>query len=107
MKEVLTSFGYINKLDNSNSQLNFAEHGIGLKINALRLGKTCLILTRKNNQVSVGLLSQKFIQDAGVSFIVAPLVCYQVQLDGTFLPLTPYADKILSLIVEYTGTLFK
>ena len=61
MKEVLTSFGYINKLDNNNSQLNFAEHGIGLKINALRIGKTCLILSRKNNQVSVGLLSQKFI----------------------------------------------
>ena len=107
MKEVLTSFGYLHKLDNTNSQLNCAEHGIGLKINALRLGKTCLILSRKNNQVSVGLLSQKFLQDAGVSFILAPLVCYQVNIDGAFLPLTPYADKILSLIVSYTGTLFK
>jgi hypothetical protein len=76
MKEVLTSFGYLHKLDNTNSQYNCAEHGIGLKINTLRLGKTCLILTRKNNKVSVGLLSQKFMQDAGVSFMLAPLVCY-------------------------------
>jgi hypothetical protein len=47
------------------------------------------------------------MQDAGVSFILAPLVCYKVNIDGAFLPLTPFADKILSLIVSYAGALFK
>ena len=38
-----------------------------------------MILTRSGNNVSVGLLSLQFIADAGLNYIVAPVVSYEVQ----------------------------
>jgi hypothetical protein len=35
-----------------------------------------VIVTRCKDFVSVGLLSQKFIEDAGLTYLVAPLVCF-------------------------------
>ena len=49
------------------------EHGVGLKLGALRLGKTAVIVTRCKNNISIGLLSQKFINDSGLPFLVAPV----------------------------------
>lgn len=91
----------------TSSEFNSSEHGIGLKLNALRLGKTCLIISRNNDNVSFGLLSQKFVEDSGLSYLVAPLVCFKIQNETTFIPLTPYAEKLLQVIVSYTGSLLK
>ncbi len=77
MHQVCTSFGKINHTVTAND-FHTAEHGVGLKLNALRIGKTCLILTRSGNNVSVGLLSLQFIADAGLNYIVAPVVSYEV-----------------------------
>jgi hypothetical protein len=108
MKLVLTSFGYNTKNSRTApSEFNSSEHGLGLKLNAFRLGKTCVIVTRCKDMVSLGLLSQKFIEDAGQTYLVAPLVCFQVQNNTTFIPLTPYSEKLLQVIVGYTGSLFK
>ena len=77
MQQVLTSFGFNTKNSRApSSEFNSSEHGLGLKLNALRLGKTCVIVTRCKDFVSVGLLSQKFIEDAGLTYLVAPLVCF-------------------------------
>lgn len=106
MQHLLTSFGYNNKSKHTSSEFNTSEHGLGLKLNALRLGKTCLILSRCQDYVSVGLLSQNFIEDAGLSYLVAPLVSFKVQNQTTFIPLTPFSEKLLKVIVRYTGSLF-
>jgi len=46
MQHLLTSFGYNNKSKQIPNEFNTSEHGLGLKLNAMRLGRTCLILTR-------------------------------------------------------------
>ena len=105
MHQVCTSFGKINHTVTAND-FHTAEHGVSLKLNAFRIGKTCLILTRSGNNVSIGLLSLKFIADAGLNYIVAPVVSYEVLNDEVFKSHTPFPEHITSLILKYCKPLF-
>lgn len=51
--EVLTSFGSSNLL-NIKSDYNFSEHGINLKLSALRLANNALIITKTKPIVEYG-----------------------------------------------------
>jgi hypothetical protein len=83
-----------------------AEHGIGFKVNALRLGDTVLVLTKKQEtqtefMVSAGLLSVKLInrmQSEGN--LVAPICSFLINVDSEIQPkeLTPFAFKYLEII---------
>lgn len=83
-----------------------SEHGVGLKLACLRIGKTSIILSRNQNKVSVGILSQKFINDCGSGFLVAPLVCYEVVEQDCLVALTPYCHEVVNVIVKYCQPLF-
>jgi hypothetical protein len=106
MKGILTSFGVFKTESDSPNDFNQSEHGIGLKINALRLGTTCLIVSRQGRNVSIGLISLKIISDSGSNFIVAPLVCFTIDKNEVFIPQTPFSDQLLKVVARYCPTLF-
>lgn len=54
----MTTFGLDkNRVDTIHEALRTKEHGVGLKLATLRLGKTALILSRANNRVTLALIS--------------------------------------------------
>jgi hypothetical protein len=126
MKQVMTTFGLeqdSNKSSSKEGQQNdysFAQHGIGLKLNALRLGSTCLIiskthhkqsdnsLTPKEYRVSVSLISLKFLHDASTNFLIAPMVCWKIRKPTVFgwEPITPFSSEVFSFIARYAAPLF-
>lgn len=55
--------------------------------------------------MSVALLSLQFIEDAGLTYVVAPVVSFELQ-DEAFKPHTPFPEHILNLIVLYCKPLF-
>jgi hypothetical protein len=84
-----------------------SEHGIGLKINAIRLGMTALIITKTKptfeygsftSYLSIGLLSTKFIADAGSSQLIAPIVSFELKNKKIVKYLTPAPTHFLKLI---------
>jgi hypothetical protein len=106
MKGILTSFGVFKTESDSANDFNQSEHGIGLKINALRLGDTCLIVSRQDWNVSVGLISLKLIADSGSNYIVAPLVSFTIDNNEVFIPQTPFGDQLLQVVARYCPTIF-
>ena len=56
--------------------------------------------------MSVGLLSLQFIEDAGLTYVVAPVVSFEVLNEEAFKPHTPFPEHILNLIVLYCKPLF-
>ena len=56
MKETLTSFGLTKEMkkNNEGGLFSLADHGINLKLSSLRLGETCLIITKTSPQNQVG-----------------------------------------------------
>ena len=79
---------------------------MGLKIAALRLGKTAVILTRNSNKFSLAQLSTKFIADSGKPYLVAPLVCYEQVEQDVLRPLTPHSGSVFQLVQTYTAPIF-
>lgn len=79
---------------------------MGFKLSALRLGDTCLILSRHGDHVSLGLISSQFMADAGRTYLVAPFVCFHLASATDLVPLTPYSDSLLELIARYSAPLF-
>jgi len=50
MRQSLTQFGMEPTRANKNGPFDFGEHGIGFKIACLRLGQTCLLLSKTSTQ---------------------------------------------------------
>ena len=102
------------------------------KLAALRLADHTLIISRQERvlkdtkkksdepwyEITIGMLSSKFIKDSGSSKLVAPIVSFRMQKKANMQeaedyseacnlePLTPLPDKFLGLIHSYTR-LFK
>ena len=114
LREALTSFGASKTADTRRSgDFNTREHGMGLKLNALRLGRTCLIMTKSkapnkpNTQhFQIGLLSLRFLQDASCDYLVAPMLAYEIREKTTFVPVTPQSKQIFRTIQRYSKPLF-
>ena len=106
MQEVMTSFGKSGSRIQIANDFASSEHGIGLKLACLRLGKTAVVVTRHHNKVSIGMLSQKFINDCGSGFLVAPMICYDVRESDCLVAMTPESSAVFATIVNYCGQLF-
>ncbi len=55
MREVLRQFGKEPLRVNQNGPFDFAEHGVGLKIATLRLGRTALIISKTSPEDQIGI----------------------------------------------------
>ena len=110
----MTSFGS-NNIAISKSDFNLCEHGINLKLSALRLGSSVLILTKtkpkfefgtSSQYLSIGLLSYKFLQKCNSQFLVAPMIAFEIRNKKIYRPLTPNPYYFLEIMAKYTGPLF-
>jgi hypothetical protein len=88
-----------------------SEHGIGLKINSLRLASSTLIITKtrpvieygcSTSFLSIALLSTSFLKDSGSSHLVAPLVSFEIRNKRISKKLTPQSEHFLDIIAKYT-----
>lgn len=108
MVETLSTFGPnpSRLLTGSEQIFNHAEHGVGLKIALLRLGRSSLIISRNNQEISIGLVSHDFIRDAQSGMFVAPMVSYELCDSDSFRPLTSNSDRVFELILRYCKPVF-
>jgi|LauGreDrversion4_2_1035121.scaffolds.fasta_scaffold44368_2 hypothetical protein len=114
--ETLTSFGQAFKPQNK-SDFSFSEHGIGLKLNALRLAQSTLIITKSrpvsefgttSHFLSFGLVSIEFMKkaDSMNGFMAAPIVSYEIKNKKVSKSLTPEPDHFLNMIANFTKAKF-
>ena len=107
--EALTSVGTSRVNVKSKSSFNLSEHGIGIKLNSLRLAATTLIITKTKPTfepgtqtyfISIGLLSTEFMKktDASNGFLIAPIVTYEVKNKRISKSLTPEPEHFLQMI---------
>ena len=107
--EALTSFGSSIKGNKSKSDFNFSEHGVGLKLNSLRLAQSTLIISKtkptyefgtSSFYLSFGLLSTEFMKKADSlnGYLVAPIVSYEFKNKRVSKHLTPEPEHFLNLI---------
>jgi hypothetical protein len=105
----LTTFGS-NNIAITKSDYNLCEHGMSLKLSALRLGSNCLIVTKtkpvfaygsSSQFLSIGLLSYNFIKHSSTPFLVAPIICFELRNKKPIKEITPQPYHFLDLIVKY------
>ena len=115
MKETLTSFGLTKEMkkNNEGGPFSLADHGINLKLSSLRLGETCLIISKTSpqNQVGVqyltiGFISVQFHKDLSEEYLSIPIICYQIKNKESFLPLTDAPELVLEVMKKYTHSCF-
>lgn len=115
--EALTTFGTASNASKSKSSHVFAEHGVGIKLNSLRLAQSTLIITRTKPvhdcgsttfHVSFGLLSTDFMKQAGSSngLLVAPIVSMEIKNKRISRNLTPEPEHFLNMISQFTKPKF-
>jgi hypothetical protein len=113
----LTSFGTSNGPIKSKSAFSFSEHGVGLKLNSLRLALSTLIITKTKPvsefgsivyYLSIGLLSTEFMKKAdGLNgYLCAPLVSMEIKNKRIHKNLTPEPEHFLNMISQYTKPKF-
>ena len=111
--EVLTSFGATSLISKNKSEHNYAEHGVGLKLNCLRLARTSLIITKTrpvlefgmlSYYISFSLISSDFMKkaDSANGFLVAPIVSLEVKNRRIQKQLTPEPDHFLNMMSTFT-----
>jgi hypothetical protein len=114
--ETLTSFGSSTK-PTTKSDFIFSEHGIGLKLCALRLAQSTLIITKTrpvteygttSHYLSFGLLSSEFMKkaDSVNGFLTAPIVTYEIKNRKVSKALTPEPEHFLTMISNFTKAKF-
>ena len=114
--EALTSIGQSKKNQNK-SDFSFSEHGIGLKLNSLRLAQSTLIITKTrpvsefgttSHFLSFGLISSEFMKkaDSMNGFLSAPIVSYEIKNKKISKPLTPEPEHFLTMISNFTKAKF-
>lgn len=84
-----------------------SEHGLGFKLSSMRLADSALVLSKfkQSDQLgisylSVGLLSKSVSSQHEQKSIVSLTVVYQVKNSESFVPLTPYPEDVMSLILS-------
>ncbi|XP_059833095.1 MORC family CW-type zinc finger protein 3-like [Hypanus sabinus] len=69
----MLSFGFTNKTGNKN-HLPIGVYGNGFKSGSMRLGKDAMVFTKNGGALSVGLLSQTYLEQINAQAIIIPIV---------------------------------
>ncbi|XP_032886489.1 MORC family CW-type zinc finger protein 4-like isoform X2 [Amblyraja radiata] len=72
------SFGFTNKTGNKN-HLPIGVYGNGFKSGSMRLGKDAMVFTKNGGALSVGLLSQSYLEQINAQAIIVPIVPFNQQ----------------------------
>uniref|UniRef100_UPI00398E8413 MORC family CW-type zinc finger protein 4-like isoform X2 n=1 Tax=Pristiophorus japonicus TaxID=55135 RepID=UPI00398E8413 len=74
----MLSFGFTNKTG-SRSHLPIGVYGNGFKSGSMRLGKDTLVFTKNGGALSVGLLSQTYLEQISAQAVIIPIVPFNQQ----------------------------
>ncbi|XP_051878502.1 MORC family CW-type zinc finger protein 3-like [Pristis pectinata] len=74
----MLSFGFTNKTGNKN-HLPIGVYGNGFKSGSMRLGKDAMVFTKNGGALSVGLLSQTYLEQINAQAIIVPIVPFNQQ----------------------------
>ncbi|XP_072361539.1 MORC family CW-type zinc finger protein 4 [Scyliorhinus torazame] len=74
----MLSFGFTNKTG-SKSHLPIGVYGNGFKSGSMRLGKDALVFTKNGGALSVGLLSQTYLEQINAQAVIIPIVPFNQQ----------------------------
>ncbi|XP_078403150.1 uncharacterized protein LOC144683716 isoform X1 [Cetorhinus maximus] len=74
----MLSFGFTNKTGNK-SHLPIGVYGNGFKSGSMRLGKDALVFTKNGGALSVGLLSQTYLEQINAQAVIIPIVPFNQQ----------------------------
>lgn len=75
---IFCSFGFTNKTGNKN-HLPIGVYGNGFKSGSMRLGKDAMVFTKNGGALSVGLLSQSYLEQINAQAIIVPIVPFNQQ----------------------------
>ena len=97
---------------NENKEYNFFQYGISMKTSAMRLADSFLIISKTENEVSIGLISQRLQKLIDSDLILTPIVNYKISssasnLEGKYLPKSNYPLESINLILEQIKFMFK
>ncbi|XP_060688723.1 MORC family CW-type zinc finger protein 3 [Hemiscyllium ocellatum] len=74
----MLSFGFTNKTGNK-SHLPIGVYGNGFKSGSMRLGKDALVFTKNGGALSVGFLSQTYLEQINAQAVIIPIVPFNQQ----------------------------
>ncbi|XP_067853144.1 MORC family CW-type zinc finger protein 4-like [Heptranchias perlo] len=74
----MLSFGFTNKTG-SKSHLPIGVYGNGFKSGSMRLGKDAMVFTKNGGALSVGLLSQTYLEQINAQAVIIPIVPFNQQ----------------------------
>ncbi|XP_059507418.1 MORC family CW-type zinc finger protein 3-like isoform X3 [Stegostoma tigrinum] len=95
----MLSFGFTNKTGNKN-HLPIGVYGNGFKSGSMRLGKDALVFTKNGGALSVGLLSQTYLEQINAQAVIVPIVPFNQQ--NNILIVTEDSVPSLEAILKYS-----
>ncbi|XP_078067613.1 MORC family CW-type zinc finger protein 4 isoform X2 [Mustelus asterias] len=95
----MLSFGFTNKTG-SKSHLPIGVYGNGFKSGSMRLGKDALVFTKNGGALSVGLLSQTYLEQINAQAVIIPIVPFNQQ--NNILIVTEDSVPSLEAILKYS-----
>jgi hypothetical protein len=98
---------------NENEELYYFQYGFNLKTSAMRLADSFLIITKRINEVSIGLISINLQKEISNDFILTPIINYKIEKSESknkknkYIPQSNYPLQCLDLILQQINFIFE
>lgn len=94
---------------NEKKEHNYFKYGISLKTSAIRLANSFMLVSKTEDDFSVGLMSKNLQTKLDTDYIMTVIVNYVIQKEGEkkYVPRSNFAQQSLNLILNETKFMFK
>ena len=98
---------------NENEELYYFQYGFNLKTSAIRLADSFLIITKRINEASIGLISINLQKEISNDFILTPIINYKIEKSESknkknkYIPQSNYPLQCLDLILQQINFIFE
>ena len=98
---------------NENKELYYFQYGFNLKTSAMRLADSFLIITKRINEASIGLISINLQKEINNDFILTPIINYKIEKSesknkkNNYIPQSNYPLQCLDLILQQINFIFE
>ena len=98
---------------NENEELYYFQYGFNLKTSAIRLADSFLIITKRINEASIGLISINLQKEISNDFILTPIINFKIEKSESknkknkYIPQSNYPLQCLDLILQQINFIFE
>ena len=98
---------------NENKELYYFQYGFNLKTSAMRLADSFLIITKRINEASIGLISINLQKEISNDFILTPIINFKIEKSesknkkNNYIPQSNYPLQCLDLILQQINFIFE